>query len=285
MQFSHSVESDSVIPWTTARQASLSITNSWSSPIPMPIKLVMPYNHFILCCPLLPLPSIFPSIRVFSNESVLCIRWPKFWSFSFNISPSNEHSSFRMDWLDLFAVQGTLKSLLQHYSLKASILQCSTFFIVQLSHPYMTTGKTIALTRCTFVDKVISLLFNILSRLVRTFLPRSKCLLISWLQSPSAVISEPPKIKSATVYTVSPFICHEVMGADAMIFIFWMLSLKPTFSLSSFTFLKRLFSSSSLFCHKGGVICTSEVIDISPGNLDSSLCFFQPSVSHDVLCI
>ena len=148
------------------------------------------------------LPSIFPSIRVFSNESALCIRWPKYWSFSFNISPSNEHSrliSFRMDWLDLFAVQGTLKSLLQYHSSKASILWCSAFFIFQVSHPYMTTGKTIALTRWTFDSKVMPLLFNMLSRLVITFLPRSKHLLISWLQSLSAVILEPRKIKSATV--------------------------------------------------------------------------------------
>ena len=154
----------------------------------------MPSNHLILCHPLLPLPSIFPSIRVFSNESVLRIRWPKYWSFSFNISLSNEHPGlipFRMDWLDLLAVQGTLKSLLQHHSSKASILRHSAFFIVQLSHPYMTTGKTIALTGQTFVDKVISLLFNMLSRLVITFLPRSNHLLISWLQSPSAVFLEP----------------------------------------------------------------------------------------------
>ena len=165
----------------------------------MSIELVMPSNHLILCRPLLLLPSILPSIRVFSNESVLCIRWPKYWSFSFNISPSNDHPgliSLRMDWLDLLAVQGTLKSLLQHHSSKASILRHSAFFIVQLSHLYMTTGKTIALTRWTFVDKVMSLLFNMLSRLVITFLPRSKHLLISWLQSPSAVILEPRKIKS-----------------------------------------------------------------------------------------
>ena len=160
----------------------------------------MPSNHLILCCPLLLLPSIFPSIRVFSSESALRIRWPKYWSFSFNISPSNEHPgliSFKMDWLDLLAVQGTLKSLLQHHSSKASILLCSAFFTVQLSHPYMTPGKTMALTRWTFVGKVMSLLFNMLSRLVITFLLRSKRLLISWLQSPSAVILEPRKIKSA----------------------------------------------------------------------------------------
>ena len=180
-----------VTPWTAARQASPSITSSWSLPKLMSIESVMPSDHLILCHPLLLLPSIFPRIRVFSNESVLCIRWPKNWSFSFHISPSNEHPgliSFRMDWLDLLAVQGTLKSLLQHHSSKATILRCSAFFIVQLSHPYMTTGKTIALMRWTFVGKVMSLLFNMLSRFVITFLPRSKRLLISWLQSPSAVI-------------------------------------------------------------------------------------------------
>ena len=174
----------------------------------------MPSSHLILCHPLLLLPSIPPSIRVFFNESALHMRWPKYWSFSFSISPSKEYPgliSFRMDWLDLFAVQGTLKSLLQHHSWKASILQCSAFFTVQLSHPYMTTEKTIALTRWTFVGKVISLLFNMLSRLVITFLPRSKYLLISWLQSPSAVILEPKKIKSDTV---SPSSSHEVMGWD-----------------------------------------------------------------------
>ena len=178
--------------------------------------------HLILCCPLLLLPSIFPSIRVFSNESALCIRWPKYWSFSFNISPSNEHPgliTFRMDWLDLLAVQGTLKSLLQHHGSKASILLCLAFFTVQLSHTYVTTGKTIALTRWTFVNKVMSLLFNMQSRLAITLLPRSKRLLISWLQSPSAVILEPPQIKSATVSTVSPSISHEVMGPDATILV------------------------------------------------------------------
>src|SRR5574337_214637 len=183
----------------------------------------MPSNHLILCHPILLLPSSSVSIRVFSNESALRIRWPNYWSFSFNISPSNEHPgqiSFRMDWLDLLAVQGTLKSLLQHHSSKASILWHSAFFIVQLSHPYMTTGKTMALTRRTFVDKVMSLLFNMVSRLVITFLPRRKHLLISWLKSPSAVILEPPKIKSVIVSIVSPSICHEVMGPDAMIFIF-----------------------------------------------------------------
>ena len=172
----------------------------------MSIESVEPSNHLILCHPLLLLPSIFPSIRVFSDESALRIRWPKYWSFSFNISPSNEHSgliSFRMNWLDLLIVQGTLKSLLQHYSSKASIFRHSAFFIVQLSHLYMTTGKTIAFTRWTFVDKIMSLLFNMLSRLVITFLPRSKRLLISWLQSLSEVILEQQKIKSVIVSTVS----------------------------------------------------------------------------------
>ena len=182
-------------PWTSAHQASLSITNSQSLLKLMSIKSVMASNHLILCHPLL-LPSIFPSIRVFSIESGLRIRWPKYWSFSLSISPCNEYSgliSFRMDWLDLLAIQGTRKSILQHHSSKASIFQHSAFFIVQLSHPYMTTGKTIALTRLTFVDKVMSLLSN-MSRFVIAFLPRSKRLLISWLQSPSAVILEPKKI-------------------------------------------------------------------------------------------
>ena len=180
------------IPWTTACQASLSITNSQSLPKLMSIESVMPSSHLILCHPLLLLPSVFPSIRVFSNESTLHMRWPKYWSFSFNISLSNEHPGLilRMDWLDLLAVQGTLKSLLQHHSLKASILWCLAFFIVQFSHPYMTTGNSIVLTRCIFLGKVMSLLFNMLSRLVITFLRRSKHLFISWLQSTSAMILE-----------------------------------------------------------------------------------------------
>ena len=178
----------------------------------------MPSSHLILCLPLL----LLPSIKVFSNESALHIRWPKYWSSSFNISPSTEHPGliFRMDWLDLLAVQGTLKSLLQHHGSKASIRLHSAFFTVQLSHPYMTTGKTIALTRRTLVGKVMSLILNMLSRLVITFLPKSNRLLISWLQSPSAVILEPRKIKSAIVSTVSPSICQEVMGPDAMILVF-----------------------------------------------------------------
>ena len=186
-------------------------------------ELVMPSNHLILCCPILLLLSIFPSIRVFSNESALHIMWPKYWRFSFNISPSNEYPRlifFRTYWLDFLAVQGTLKSFLQNHSSKASILWCSAFFIVQLSHPYMTTGKTISLTRRTFIGKVITLLFNMLSRLVITFLPRSKRLLISWLQSPSAVILESPHKKSVTVSIVSPSTFREVMGPDAMISVF-----------------------------------------------------------------
>ena len=180
-------------------------------------------QHFILCHPLLLPPSIFPSIRVFSNESALRIRWPKNRSFSFSISPSNEYSgliSFRMDWLDLLAVQGTFKSLLQYHSSKLSILQRSAFFIIQLSHPYTATGKTIALTRRTFVAKVMSLLFNMPSGLVTAFFRRSKCILISWLQSPSTVILERKKTKSVTLSTVSPSYCYEVMGPDTMIFFF-----------------------------------------------------------------
>ena len=183
----------------------------------------MSSSHLILCCPLLLFPSISPSNRVFPNESPLCMKWPKYWSFSFSISPSNEHPglvSFRMDWLDLLAVQGTLKHLLQHYSSKSSILRHSAVFTVQLSHPHMTTGKTIALSRRTFVGKVMSLLLNMLFRLVTNFLQRSKPLLIVWLQSPSAVILEPQKIKSDTISTASPSISHEVMGPDAMILVF-----------------------------------------------------------------
>ena len=181
----------------------------------------MPSNQLILCCPLLLLPSLFPRIRVFSSESAFLIGWPTYWSFS--VSPSNEYSgliSFRNDWLDLLAVQGTLKSLFQHHSSKASVLRCLAFFMVQLSHPYMASRKTIALTRWTFVGKVMSLLFNILSRLVIAFLPRSKRLLILWLQSTSTLILEPKKIKSVIVSIVSPSICHEVMGLDAIILVF-----------------------------------------------------------------
>ena len=197
-------------------------------------------HHLILYRPLLLLPSIFPSIRIFCKQSVLHTRWPKYWSFSFSISPSNVYLgliSFSMDWLDLLAVQGILKSLLQHHSSKASVFQCSAFLMVQISHPHMTTGKIIALTIWTFVGKVMSLLFNMLSMLLIAFLPRSKRLLISRWQWPSEVILELPKIKSVTVSTVSPSICHEVMGPDAMILVFWMLCFKPAFhsplSLSS----------------------------------------------------
>ena len=209
-----------VTPWTAACQASLSITNSWSLLKLMPIESVMPSSHLVLCHPPLLLPSIPPSTRVFSNEWTLRMRWPKYWSFSFSINPSNEHPgliSFRMDWLDLLAVQGTLKNLLQHHSLKASVFWRSAFFTVQLSHPYMTTGKTIGLTRWTFVGKVMSLLFNMLSRVVITFLPRSKRLLISWLQSSSAVILDPPKIKSDSFHCLPIYFpwgdgtrCHDL---------------------------------------------------------------------------
>ena len=220
VQFSCSVVSDSVIQWTAACQASLSITNSQSRLKLMSFVSVTPSNHLILYHSFLLPPSIFPSIRVFPSELVLSLRWPKYWSFSFSISPSNEYTgliSFRIDWLDLLANQGTLKSLLQHHSWKASLLWHSAFFMVQLLHPYMTTGKTIALTRWTFVGKVMSLVFNKLSRLVIAFLPRSKHLLISWLQSPSAVILEPKKIKSDTLSIVSPSMpwsdgtrCHDL---------------------------------------------------------------------------
>jgi len=219
---------------TAARWASLSFTISWSLLKLMSFELVMSSNHLILCRPLLLLPSIFPSIRVLSNELVLHIRCPKYWSFS--ISPSSEYSgliSFRIDWLDLLAVQGTLKSLLQHHSLKASILRCSVFFMVQLSQPYVTTGKTIVLTLQTFVSKMIFLLFNKLSRFVIVFLPRSNCFLIHGCSH-----SLPPLFP----------LLFAMIWWDAIILVFWMLSFKPIFSLFSFTLIKRLFKSSSL-CH------------------------------------
>ena len=276
-----------VTPWTAAHQASLSFTISQSLLKLMFIQSVLPSNHLILCCPLLLLPSIFSSIRVFSNESALCIRWQNYWSFSFNISPSNEDSrlipSFRMDWLGLLAIQGTLKSLLQYHSAKASILWCSAFFMVQLSHPYMTTGKTIALTRWTFAGKIMSLFFNILSKLAIAFLLRGKCLLISWLQSQPAVILGSKKMKPVTVSTVSPSICHEMMRLDAMIFVFecWVLSQffhSPLWPSSRDSLILH-------FVHKAGIICISEVIDISSQNLNMSLCFIQPGISYDALCI
>ena len=210
--------------WTAARQT------AWSSTISQSILKLMSTELTILCHPLLLPPSIFPSIRVFTNKSVLHIRWPKYWSFSFSISPSNEYSgliSFRINWLDLLAAQGTLKNILQHHSSKASILWHSAFFMVQLLHPYMTTQKTTALTIWSFVGKVISLLFNMLSRFVIAFCPRSKYPFISWLRSPSSVILEPKKTKSVTVSIFSPSICHEVTVLDAMILVFIMLSFKP----------------------------------------------------------
>ena len=210
-------------PWTAPQQASLFFTISRSLLKLMSIESVMPSNHLILCRPLLLLPSVFPSMRAFSTELALCIKWPKYWSFS--ISPSNEYSgliSFRIDWFDLLAVQGTLKSLLQHHSLKASFLCCSAFFMVQLSHLHITTGKTTALSIRTFVSKVVSMLLNTLSRFLISlpFLPRSERLLISCLQSLSTVILEPKKIKFPTVSIVSPPVCHEVMGLDTMILVF-----------------------------------------------------------------
>ena len=232
-------------PSPTPRASSDSRPSSqWCHPTISSGWEVIPFCH-----PLLLLPTIFPRIRVFSNESVIRIRWPKYWSFRFSISPSNEYSgliSFRIDWFDLLAVQGTLKSLLQHHNSKASNLWHSIFIMVQFAHPYRTPGKTIALTRWTFIGKVMCLPFKMLSKLVIAFLPRSKRLLFSWLQSPSAAILEPKKIKPVTVYIVFPSICYEVMGPYTMIFIFWMLSFKPVYSLTSFTFIKRFFNSSSL---------------------------------------
>ena len=219
----------------------------------MSIELLMPSNYLIFFHPLLLLPSVCPQIRGCSKDSGLPVWWPTYWRISFSISPSNEFErliSLRIHWFDLLAVQATLQSLLRHHSSKASILHCLVFFMVQLSHPHMTTWKTTALTIWTFVGKAMSLLFNMLPRLVIAFLPRSKCLLISWLQSTFAVILDPKKIKYVTVSTVSPSICHEVMGLDAMIFVLWMLSFKPAFSLSSFTLIKRPFSSSLLFAIK-----------------------------------
>ena len=224
VQFSHSVVSDSLRPHESqhARPPCPSPTPGVHSDS-HPSSTVMPTSHHILCCPFLLLPPIPPSIRVFPSESTLHIRWPGYWSFSFSIIPSKEIPWLifsRMDWFGVLAVQGTLKSLLAHQNSKASILRHSAFFNVQLSHPYMTTEKTIALTRQTLVGKIMSLLLDMLSRLVITFFPRSKRLLISWLQSPSAVILEPKKIKSDSVSTVWPSISHEVMGQDAMIFVF-----------------------------------------------------------------
>ena len=226
-----------VTPWTAARQASLSFPVSWSLLKLMSIESVIPSNHLTLCHPIPLLPSIFPSIRVFSNDLALHIRWPKYWSYTVD---------FLQDWLvwSLCYPRDSCKSLLQHQNFKASVLWCSTFFMIQLSHPYTTTGKVIALTRWTFVGKVMSLLFSMLSRFPVAFLPRSKCLLILWLQSLSTMTLETKKIKSVTFSTFPPSICHKVMESDAMILVFWMLCFKPAFSLSSFTFIKRLFSFS-----------------------------------------
>ena len=242
--------SNSATPWTAAWQASLSSAISKGLHKFMSLESVILSNHLIFCHLLFLLPSIFPNIRIFSSESVLCNRWPKCWSFRFSISPSNEYSGlifFKDDYLDLLAVQGILKSLLQHYNLKASIPWYSAFFTVQLSYLHMTTGKTIALTIQTFVSKVMSLCFNMLSRFFIAFLPRNKSLLFSLLQSLSAVILEAKKRKSVTASIFSPSIYHEVMESDAMIFVFWMLSFKSVFPVSSLTLIKRLFSSSSLF--------------------------------------
>ena len=242
-----------VTPWTAAHQASLSLTTSRSLPKFMSIALVMPSSHLILWCPLLPLPSIFPSIRDFFSESAVHIRWLKYWRFSFSISPSIEYSeliSLKIDWFDLLAVQGTLRSLFQHHSLKASMLLFSAFFKVLLSQLYVTTGKTIwtfVLTIKTFVSRVMSLLFNTLSRFIIAFLPKSNHLLISWLHSPSTVILEPMKRKSVTT-TFPPSVCHEITEPDAIILVFFLLifSFKPALSLFSFTFIKRLCSFSLL---------------------------------------
>ena len=252
VQFGCSVMSDSATPWTAARQASLSITNSQSLLKFMSIESVMmPSNHFSLCHPLLLLPSLFPGIRVFPVSQFFASGGQNYWSFSFSIHPFNDSLgliSFRIDWLDLLAVQGTLKSLLQHHSSKASVLWCSAFFVVQLLHPYMNTGKTIALTRWTFVGKVMSLLFNMLSRLAIAFFPRSNCLLISWLQSPSAVILELPSPQNEVSHCCHCFPiywpwsdateCHDLS--------FLNVSFRPVFSLSSITLSKNLFSSSLL---------------------------------------
>ena len=238
-----------VTPWTAACQASLSLIISWSLPKFLSIALVIPSSHLILWCPLLLLPSIFPGIRDFSSESAVHIRWPKYWSFSLSISPSNEYSgliSLKVVWFDLLAVQGTQRTFLQHHSSKASILQCSAFFKVQFSWPCMTSRMTITLTIWIFVSRVMSLFFNTQSRFVITFLPRSKYLLISWLQSLSTVILEPKKRKSVTTSTFSFSIYHKVMGPDALILVILIFSFKPALSLSSFTLIKGLFISSSL---------------------------------------
>ena len=274
-----------VTPWTAAWQASLSFTSSWGLLKLVSTDSVMPSNHLIFC--LLLLPSIFPSIRIFSNESVLHIKWLKYWCFSFSISTSNEYAGLiflRFDWFDLLAVQGTVKSLLQHHCSKASIRQCSAFFMVQISYSYMTTGKTIALIILTFVSKLIALLFNMLSRFVIDFLPRSKHLLISWLQLPSTVILEPKKMKFVTVSLIFASICHEMMGQDLMIFIFWVLNLKPAFSLYSFTFNKGLFNFSLFSAIRVLSSAYLRLLLFLPVILIPA-CASSSLASHDVLCI
>ena len=247
------------------------------------IESVMSSNNLILCSPFLLMPSIFPNIKVFSNESILSIRWPKYWNFS--ISPSNEYSgliSFKINFFDLLAVQGTLQSLLQHHSLKGSVLWCSAFFMVQLSQPYVTTGKTVSLTIWTFVGRVMSLLFNPLARFVIAFLPRGNHLLISWLQSPSVVVLKSKKRKSITTSTFSPSFCHEIMRLEAMILVVLIFNVKSALSLCSFTLIKRLQFLFAL-CHQSGIIHILEVVDVSVTYLDSSLQLTQPSISHDAL--
>ena len=283
--FTHEVESDSATSWTAARQASLSFTISWSLLKLMSIELVIPSNYLILCCLLLLLPSIFPSIRVFPNESAPCSGGQSI-EASASVLPVTIQGWFTLGLkcFDFLAVHKTLKSLLQHHNLKAWILWHSAFFMVQLSHLYMTTKKTVTLTMHTFIGIVMSLLFNMLSRFIIAFLPRSKGLLILWLQSPSTVILEPKKIKSTTVSTFSPSICKEEMGPDTMILVFWMLNFKPTFHSS----LSPSSRSSLVPCHfllLNGIICISEVADITSGSLDSSLWFIQPGIFHEVLCI
>ena len=252
------------------------------------IDLVMPSNHLISVTSISSCPQPFPASRFVPMSQLFTSDGQTIWSFSFSISPSSEYSgliSFRIDWFDVLAVQVAFKSLLQHHNSKAPSIQHSAFFMVQPSYPYMTTGKTIALTIGAFFSKVMSLLFNTLFRFLTAFLPRSKCLLISWLQSPSAVILEPKKIKSVTVSIVSPSICHEVIGSDTGIFIFWMLSFKPAFSCTSFTFIKRLFGSSSLFAIRV-VSSAYQVVDFSPGNLDSSLgILYRPNRIRQAKCL
>ena len=274
-------------PWTAVCQAPLSSTVSQSLFKFMSIELVMPSNHFILCHPLLLLPSIFPSIRIFSSVLALHNGQPKCWSFSFNISSSNEYSgliSFKIYWFDLLAVQGTLNNPFQQ-NLKASTLWQSDFFMVQLTYLSTTTGKTIALTTCTFVSKVMSLFFNMLSGFVIVFLSRRKCLLISLLQSQSTLILEPKKIKSATVSTFPPPICHEMMGPDAILLVYLILSFKPFFSLSYLALIKMLFSTSLVLSDIRVVSSAYLKLLIVLLAILIPVVVIQPGNSHDVLCM